>query len=1071
MHLHINKEFYRFTKDLIKILKMATDTESEVYMSFSAEEIEEFKTEALELLDTAEKSLLALDQGAEFQSAFDAVFRGFHNLKGGTGMMELHKLQAHTHELENILMGLKAGPIIPKEYISLFLRGIDAARTLLDGGKVNFDFSVAPPATQTVDSNAAVATVKIVDTPAPVEEKKSEDKKVAQEIPESTLNEFVSECEETLERVSNNLQLIEKGIHTKDTVDALYRDVHSMKGSSYLFSFNKLGDLTHAMESSLEKIRNGTHVPSSELLNTLFKCMEIIENLVEKIKTKSSDEDTAELIASIIHSLNSYAEQLQTAEAPVEAPPKVQEPTFIDPVESPVAQTSVPPPTPVDQPATQPAMQKEAEGASSIRVPVALLDNLMTLMGEMVLVRNQVLQFSNKSDDLEFVSMSKRLNVVTSEIQGEMMKTRMQPIGNVLSKFNRVIRDLSHELKKNINLNLHGSETELDKSLLEAIKDPLTHIVRNSCDHGIETPEARRKAGKPDVGTINIRAYHEGGQVVIEVSDDGKGLHKDVLIKKAIEKGLITETQALKLTEKEIFGLIFAPGFSTAQKITNVSGRGVGMDVVRTNIERIGGAVDLASVSGAGTTIKIKIPLTLAIVPALIVKCGNGIFAIPQVKLEELVRVDQSSTDNKIEVLHGAPVYRLRGNILPLVDLNKVLGIETNTKIDYENSIFNIAVLNAEDCSFGVIIDEVKDTADIVVKPLTRLLKSLQVYSGATILGDGSVALIFDVPGIAKVAQLGHEKNEETEEQKRKDERSRMNNEIQDFLLLKLNSPTKHALALAYVNRLEEFKIKDVEFSGNQRMIRYRDVILPLVSANEQLGYGSHSKENESVPVIVIQRAGMLFGLEVDGIIDTLSTAAETDTNLVKHPGIYGNLNTEDELIVVVDPFELISKAYPDLAGHEAGGKLAAAREEILTELSKQVQSTPAHSRQKRVLLVEDTVFFRKAIKSVLEKDGFEVISATNGEEAIEVLNQQNGAFDIIVSDIEMPKLNGFQLAQAIRKNPSFCHLPMLAISSRADKQYVADGTKAGFDVYLEKLKPEILLSAVADLLKTKGAA
>lgn len=990
-------------------------------MSFTPEEIEEFKVEALELLEVAEKSLLGLDQGAEFRPAFDAIFRCFHNLKGASGMMQLEALQKHTHELENILMGFKDASAIPKPHINLFLRGVDAARSLLAGKSVEFSFELTQVAPLAPES------------PRP------------SGVSQAAVDEFVAESDEIVERVSKSLQQVESGQYGRDTIDGLYRDIHSLKGSAYLFSFANLGALAHAMESSLEKVRNATHAPSGPLLDALFKSLTVIEALVKQIKSNAGDGDSAGVIPDLARSLAEAAESL-AAPVPAQAPVMSQ------------AQASAQARVPEDAP------PGGAEAASSIRVPVALLDNLMTLMGEMVLVRNQVLQFSGKSEDREFLSMSKRLNLVTSEIQGEMMKTRMQPIGNVIGKFNRVVRDLSHELGKNITLNLSGSETELDKSLLEAIKDPLTHIVRNSCDHGIETPELRRAAGKSATGTLSIRAFHEGGQVVIEVSDDGKGLHKDVLLRKAMEKGILTPAQAEKLGEKQIFDLIFAPGFSTAASVTNLSGRGVGMDVVRTNIERIGGTVDLASVTGAGTTIRLKIPLTLAIVPALIVRCGEGKFAIPQVKLEELVRVDQSSPESRVETLHGVPVYRLRGNILPLVDLNQVLGqapdVGTEAAWKRSEGILNIAVLNAESCSFGVIIDEIQDTADIVVKPLSRLLKSLQVYSGATVLGDGAVALILDVMGISKVAGI-HQRDSKGAAEAERVPGSGRSLESQDYLLFRLNSPTKHAIVLGYLHRLEEFPRAQVELSGTQRVIRYGNVILPLISANEKLGYGPVKRDpaqnalRDTLAVLVIERAGKLYGIEVDEILDTFSSAVELDPAFSKHPGIFGNLNTSDELIVVVNPFDLITLAFPEEAPAEPASTPAAA---------------PRQSA--RVLLVEDTVFFRKAMKTVLEKSGYEVVSAGDGQEALEILNRGDHAFDVIVSDIEMPHLNGFQLAMQVRKHPVFSKIPMLAISSRADNEHRREGAKAGFDMYLEKLKPSVLISSVAELVqKNRGAA
>ncbi|AGH94531.1 chemotaxis protein CheW [Pseudobdellovibrio exovorus] len=998
-------------------------------MSFSEQDLEEFKVEALELLDTAEKSLLALDQGADFKSSFDSIFRGFHNLKGAAGMMDLTHLQAHTHELESILMQFKEASALPKEHINFFLRGIDAAKSILDGNTISFDYAISGPAnTVSLTATAPTPTLTAETTPASSQH----------QIPKEAIDEFMAEGEEILERISKVLSKIESGDFAKDNLDSLYRDVHSLKGTAYLFSFTSLGDLSHAMESSLEKVRSGTHLPSKPLLNGLFQCLNVADKLFKKTKSGISDSELVSEIPQVISVLNAAAEQLSSVNvAPVEvAPPTMAAPAAVKD-------------------------SAETEAASSIRVPVALLDNLMTLMGEMVLVRNQVLQFSNKSEDLEFLSLSKRLNVVTSEIQGEMMKTRMQPIGNVLGKFTRVVRDLSQDLGKKIHLSLSGTETELDKSLLEAIKDPLTHIVRNSCDHGIETPDVRSATGKPEAGSIAIRAYHEGGQVIIDIQDDGKGLNQEVLVKKAIEKGILSTTEAAKLTEKQINNLIFAPGFSTAAKVTNVSGRGVGMDVVRTNIERIGGTIDLSSRFGAGTVIKIKIPLTLAIIPALTVRCGTGTFAIPQVKLEELVRVDQTSA-NRIEDLHGAPVLRLRGNILPLVDLNKVL--KTGSETNYTDGIINVAILNAEQASFGLIIDQVYDTADIVVKPLNRLLKSLQAYSGATILGDGSVALILDVLGIAKIAQIGQEKTNTSELE---DAKAKAAEDLQDYLLVKTNSATKHAIVLGYVHRIEEFKKQDVEYSGQQPVVRYGDSILPLISVNEAMGYPQSELEQETVPTVVIRRAGQLYGLQVDNILDTLSSTAELDLTHIKHSGIFGNLNTPEELIVVVDPFELIEHSFPESSIAKAPSAVTPAA----TATAPIIQAPIVSGQSRKILLAEDTVFFRKSIRSVLEKVGYEVVTAVDGQEALEFLNKNDAHFDLIISDIEMPRLNGFQLAQAVRQHPRFIKTPLLAVSSRADSKFIAEGKQAGFNLYLEKLKPDLLLNAINQLLTQESSA
>jgi two-component system chemotaxis sensor kinase CheA len=1022
-------------------------------MSFTEQEIEEFKSEARELLDMAEKKLLALDmagaEGAkvEYKSCYDSVFRSFHNLKGASGMMEMHELQSHTHELENILMGLKEKGELSKENIGFFLKGIDGARTLLDGESIQFDYSLGTNK-NTQESLPSVKKELSVEKPAeePAEELFPSVPALTGQDTNNALGEFFAECDEIIARISADLKKIESGDVLKDLLNNLYRDMHSLKGAAYLFGFPSVGDIAHAMESSMEPVRSFQKAPDKPLLDMLYQAVSAVEVELELIKTNNPDLKNAQAASQLCKKLIEWAQDQETNVSQADSQAQPSSVTKSSNQENaPAVKTEA---------ANKETANKEADASSSIRVPVSLLDNLMTLMGEMVLVRNQVLQFSSRSEDLEFLMLSKRLNSVTSEIQGEMLKTRMQAIGNILSKFHRVVRDLSQELKKDINLTVIGAETELDKTLLEAIKDPLTHIVRNSCDHGIETPAIRKKNAKPETGTISIKSYHEGGQVVIEISDDGKGLNKDVLIKKALEKGLINSAQVSKMSDKEIFDLIFAPGFSTAAAVTNLSGRGVGMDVVRTNIEKIGGTVELSSIPGSGTNTKLKIPLTLAIVPALIVKSGHGAYAIPQIKLEQLVRVDQASSENKIEYLMGAPVFRLRGSILSLVDLNKVIGL-TSRKIE-ENTVSNIAVLNADGCLFGLIVDEVLDTADIVVKPLTKLLKSLQVYSGATILGDGGIALILDVLGLSKIANIGTDKKNKDDAKKEK-----RSSESQDFLIVRLNSPTKLAVVLGFVHRLEEFKRSAIEISGNQRVIRYGSDILPLISCNEQLNLKSatHSESaSELVPVVVIKKAGMLFGLEVNEIIDTLSTDLEANPSVVPQKGIFGNLNTPEELIVVIDPFELINNAFPEM---------------VVAPISVDKTSSAIDNSMtaKRILLVEDTVFFRRAVADVLVKAGHTVSTYEDGKEALNALTKSPDAFDLVISDIEMPRMNGFELATAIRANKAICHLPMLALSSRADKIYLDQGIEAGFDMYLEKLKPVILLDAVSKLSVQKRRA
>ena len=392
---------------------------------------------------------------------------------------------------------------------------------------------------------------------------------------------------------------------------------------------------------------------------------------------------------------------------------------------------------------------------STIRVDVDLLDSLMRLVGELVLTRNQVVQHAGGLGDQALTRASQRLNLIASELQEGVMKTRMQPIDHVWSKLTRVVRDLGVGCGKQVRLEMQGRDTELDKTILEAVKDPLTHLVRNSVDHGIESPEARVAAGKSPEGTLLLRAYHEGGQVNIEITDDGGGINPKKIAAKALERGLVTADELARMSEREMTSMIFLPGFSTAAVVTNVSGRGVGMDVVKTNIEKIGGTVDVQSAVGAGTTFRIKIPLTLAIIPALTVRCDGDRYAIPQVSLVELVRLEGEDGSKGIEQISGAPVLRLRGSLLPLVHLDTELGVGQGAADGRpaEGATF-IVVLQAEDRQFGLVVDEVLDTEEIVVKPLGQQLKGISVYAGATILGDGRVALILDALALAQQAHV-----------------------------------------------------------------------------------------------------------------------------------------------------------------------------------------------------------------------------------------------------------------------------------------------------------------------------
>ena len=522
------------------------------------------------------------------------------------------------------------------------------------------------------------------------------------------------------------------------------------------------------------------------------------------------------------------------------------------------------------------AVAKQTSSAdSTIRVDVDLLNQLMNLVGELVLSRNQIIQLSDSGDSRDFAAPAQRLNQITSELQEGVMKTRMQPIGNIWGKLPRVVRDLSRQLGKQIRLEMEGKDTELDRTIIEAIKDPLTHMVRNTVDHGIESPEDRVAAGKPSEGVLLLRANHEGGQVNIEIADDGAGIDADIVRRKAVEKELITAEAAEKLSDNEAVQLVFMAGFSTAVNVSNVSGRGVGMDVVRSNIERIGGSVDIKTVRGAGTTFKIKIPLTLAIIPALTVRCGTDRYAIPQMSLLELLRLEGDDPANKIEDVHGAPVYRLRGRLLPIVYLQDQLNTTSTLHSDDQSVVRNIVVLQADDRQFGLVVDEIEDTEEIVVKPLGRAVQQISLFSGATIMGDGTVSLILDVLGLATEANiLGAGSRHAEVHADTSDQATGDSTTARMLLFVKVSEDTKVAIPLDEVERLEEFAVADIERSDNHSVVQYRNSVMALHEMGDLIGcYGGGTEDRERVSVVVCTKGSESVGFIVDRVLDIVPDA------------------------------------------------------------------------------------------------------------------------------------------------------------------------------------------------------
>ncbi len=956
------------------------------------------------------------------------------------------------------------------------------------------------------------------------------------------LQGFIEESLEHLADIENDLLAIEEGGANidEDLVNKVFRAAHSIKGGAGFMGLTTIQDLSHAAENVLGMIRSKKLIPTPEIINVLLIAADQLQSLIEDVQN-SNEVD----ISSHLTPLNAIADG--TFSQPPMEPIGVSkpEPKTIKPPE-PVLTLDTDDEPPVEQPALQESLESEEEidedleeeieenaeqsqiqeqalssiepptstGAiasksqqapskaeASLRVHVSLLDSLMNLAGELVLSRNQLLQTIGSDDLRNAEAVGQRIDLITSELQEAIMLTRMQPIGNVFSKFPRVVRDLSKKLNKTIDLNIVGKDVELDKTIIEAINDPLTHLVRNSVDHGIEMPSVREKAGKTKTGLIVLKAYHEAGQVVIEISDDGKGLDGEALAASAVSKGLITSEQALVMSDKEKVNLIFLPGFSTALKVTDVSGRGVGMDVVKTNLDQLGGNVDIISEKGTGTTILIKLPLTLAIIPCQIIETAGERYAIPQVNLEELLRIPAGQVKERVEKVGDAEVVRLRGVLLPLIRLADIIGIErtyfdpdsNEMKPDRREKIFdrrgknsplfnsgkgseneaaydrnerprsiidrrsattsalNIVVVSTGSMKYGLIVDRLQDSEEIVIKPLGRHLQQCKGYAGATIMGDGRIALILDVSNLARMARLTSIDGSDraTEVAKAAEAEMRAIKDKQSLLIFKSSEIEHFAVPLNQVERIEKIKRSDIEVLGGKRVMKYRGGSLSLISVDD-LAMVQPMADHDSLLVIVFNLAKRSVGLLAIGPIDALEVSADIDDTTLSQPGIMGSIIIDNQTTMLVNVFEMVQTLFPQWF------------EELEKFEVKNIDTEEAPT----ILIAEDSKFFRNQVKNYMTEVGYNVIEAEDGVEGWHKLMEHGDEISMLVTDIEMPNMDGFELTRKIRGDSKYSKLPIIALTTLASAEDVAKGKAVGVNEYHIKLDKERLMVSVHDYIK-----
>lgn len=919
------------------------------------------------------------------------------------------------------------------------------------------------------------------------------------------ISEFLTETNESLGLLDVELVKLEKNPDDQQILGQIFRVMHTIKGTCGFLGLPRLEHVAHASENVMGKIRDGAMSATPEVISLVLTSIDRIKDLIGKLEEQGKEPEGDD--SEIISILNACAEScgasvngggaavpktvadiIAKPAAPIEEMPmddakpdaggnvsleeleRIFQSTTVDPeiaakVTKPAA---APAPAPVAKPAAVPAKAaqgavaeglKAAEGAGegtagavsgqSIRVNIDVLENLMQMVSELVLTRNQLIQIARVKNDAEFVTPIQRLSHITTDLQEGVMKTRMQPIGNAWAKFPRLIRDLALELQKKVELKMVGAETELDRQMLEMIKDPLTHMVRNSADHGLEGPEERRNAGKNEVGTVTLSAYHEGGHVLIKIIDDGRGINVERVKQKALQNGLATQAELDQMSDQQISQFIFKAGFSTAEKVTSVSGRGVGMDVVVTNIQKIGGSVELFSQQGKGSTFLIKLPLTLAIMPVLVVECFAQRFAIPQIRVSEIVSIlehgaqqDSNSTiDYVVEELNDSKVLRLRERLLPLFSLQDILKLSHPEGTKPANEELFVVVCHVGSYEFGLIVDRVFDTEEIVVKPVAPVLKKIEVYSGSTILGDGSVIMILDPNGIVKAAGVtnasGTKEDDEAEEKRAR----AADGQLVTFLTFLAGGKAPKCVPLELVSRLEEIKSETIEWSGDTQVVQYRGDLMRIVTLDSSY----EVPKKGMAQVIVFADEGRILGVVVEDILDIVEAPMEVK-GTAERSGYLGSLVIHDKSTDLMDVGHLFSQNFKDwLSTKDRLGE----HDDDLKEAQ-------------HILLIDDSPFFRKFMQPILAAAKYKVTTVESATKAVEMI-EAGAEYNGIVTDIDMPEMDGIEFLRKFRSMGRTT--PVIALSSFSNDEILTKTDDIQFDGYVSKANRDSLVETISSTL------
>ena len=1069
--------------------------------------LSDFTEESEENLASAEEDFLTLESKREEAdpNIINRAFRCVHSIKGGAGFLGLTHIGKLAHAMEALMDLIRQGKMKPdKNNMGFMLEGVDHLHAMFRNAAESNEYDIAE-----IHENIMNLVQKVSDSgeeTQSMQSEKSEERRVPEpsavsEEQEEEKGRQAAKSEADARDGSPELDAETQIRIVDECIAALARDktegqnwiayaieaLQSIQKSAQEKGWNNI----HRIGNALDKLLGDICAKKIEVDDTIVaageKGLDMLHTLFEDLENSNKVDVSGAYRAIALHCVNLEVEESMGAMGVTEAAEPVVEtvgsesmqdtsriPEKMESKAVTAAQVLQPQSRSSNAPQKTERPDTKAE-TESVRVKVSLLNRLISLAGEMVLVRNRQLQLMDRAN-AAMRNNAQKLDMVTSELQECVMRTRMQPVGTLFNKFNRVVRDLGKKLGKEIVLEVTGGEVELDKSILEGLSDPLTHMVRNACDHGIEAPHTRLQAQKPKFGCLNLHASHESGQVYIEVRDDGKGIDPAVIRRKVLEKRLRTEQELSTLSNKEILNLILLPGFTTAEKVSDVSGRGVGMDVVKSNIETIGGSLELDSMAGKGSAVRLRLPLTLAIIPSLIVRAAEYRYAIPQVNLEELVTLYNEEVDEKIENVCGKEVFRLRGQLLPLLRLKEILSrrqrfsdedlaeisktyrkrqkgaveefLKRKSESQWGDEKFRqsltFAVLKAGVAKYGLIVDEVIGTEEIVVKSMHPHLKDLICYSGSTVMGDGRVALILDVMGLARHGNADIDNVEEASGGEVEDEAE---DAVQSILLFKYGAKEQFAVSLNMVGRIECIDMNRIEEVGEKEFITVGGISTRILRMKDFLNVSPFEGGKEAY-LLLPKMAKKPFGILISEIEDSLDCEVELSIDGHMEPGLLGTSLIHGRTALFVDLYALMEKAEP---------------EEKEANVLPTVPAADREQTVKRVLLVEDVMFFRTLVKGYLKNVGYEVITAENGKVGLEELKKCD--FDLIVSDIEMPVMDGFEFIAAVRNILNNTTIPALALTALTSDKDIQRIQEVGFDMYESKVDRDRLLSCVEELL------